>query len=116
MRARHQNRSDAMAWSSFPVFPTDDGWPYPDLPRGFDDPADADEVDLDALELRADPHAFESLDPIEYQLVTRRFGFNGPAMSMKELAHDLGWSHSQTRDVLGAAIDKLRTRLTADTV
>ncbi len=75
-----------MAWSSFPVFPTDDGWPYPDLPGGFDDPAADDEVDLDALELRVDPHAFECLDPTEYELVTRRFGFIGPATSMKDLA------------------------------
>jgi DNA-directed RNA polymerase sigma subunit (sigma70/sigma32) len=47
--------------------------------------------------------------------VTRRYGFHGPATSMKDLAHDLGWSHTRTRDVLGGAIDKLRTRLTADT-
>jgi DNA-directed RNA polymerase sigma subunit (sigma70/sigma32) len=106
-----------MAWSSFPVFPSDDGWPYPDLPAGFEDPAADDEVDLDALELRADPHAFECLDPTEYELVARRFGFNGSdATSMKDLARALGWSHTQTRDVLGCAIDKLRTRLTTDTV
>jgi hypothetical protein len=103
-----------MAWSRFPVFPTDDGWPYPDLPRGFDDPATADEVDLDAPELRADPHCFECLNATEYELVTRRFGFGGPAMSMKDLAHDLGWSHTETREVLGRAIDKMRTRLSAD--
>ncbi len=103
-----------MAWSSFPVFPSDDGWPYPDLPRGFDEPAAVEEIDLDALELRVDPRAFECLDPIEYDLVIRRFGFHGPATSMKDLAHDLGWSHAQTRDVLGGAIDKLRARLTAD--
>jgi hypothetical protein len=103
-----------MAWSSFPVFPTDDGWPYPDLPGGFDDPATDDEVDLDALELRVDPHAFECLDPTEYELVARRFGFIGPVTSMKDLARAHGWSHNQTRDVLGGAIDKLRTRLTTD--
>ena len=104
------------AWSNFPVFPSDDGWPYPDLPQGADDPPTDDDVDLDALELRADPHAFECLNPTEYELVTRRFGLYGPATSMKDLAHDLGWSHAETRDVLGRAIDKLRTRLTADTV
>jgi hypothetical protein len=48
--------------------------------------------------------------------VARRFGFNGPVTSMKDLAHERGWSHTQTRDVLGGAIDKLRTRLTADTL
>jgi hypothetical protein len=35
---------------------------------------------------------------------------------MKTLAHELGWSHSETRDVLGRAIDKLRSRFTADTI
>ena len=54
-----------MAWSSFPVFPSDDGWPYPDLPRGFDDPAADDEVDLDALELRVDP-TFSVAGPDRY--------------------------------------------------
>jgi hypothetical protein len=105
-----------MAWSSFPVFPSDDGWPYPDLPRGVDDPATDDEVDLDALELRADPHAFECLSRAEYELVARRYGLLGRPMSMKELSHDLGWSHTETRDVLGRALDKLRVRLTSDTL
>ena len=102
-----------MAWSSFPVFPSDDGWPYPDA-TGRD--LIADVPDLDALELRADPHAFECLDPTEYELVARRFGFSGAATSMKDLAHERGWSRTQTRDVLGGAIDKLRTRLTTDTL
>jgi DNA-directed RNA polymerase sigma subunit (sigma70/sigma32) len=105
-----------MAWSSLPVFPSDDGWPYPDLPGGVDDPATDDEVDLDALELRADTHAFESLSRAEYELVARRFGLDGPPMSMKELSHDLGCSHTETRDMLGRAIDKLRVRLTPDSV
>jgi hypothetical protein len=48
--------------------------------------------------------------------VARRFGFHGPPMSMKELSHDLGWSHTQTRDALGRAIDKLRVRLTGDSL
>jgi DNA-directed RNA polymerase sigma subunit (sigma70/sigma32) len=105
-----------MAWSSLPVFPSDDGWPYPDLPGGVDDPATDDEVDLDALELRADGHAFECLSPTEYDLVARRFGLHGPPASMKDMSHDLGWSHTETRDVLGRAIDKLRVRLTPDSV
>ena len=91
----------------------DESWPYPDLE---DEQAADDEVDLDALELRADPHAFECLSATEYELVARRFGFNGSATSMKDLAHELGWSHTQTREVLGGAIDKLRTRLTTDTL
>ena len=105
-----------MAWSTLPVFPSDDGWPYPDLPGGVDDPAVDDDIDLDLLELRADPHAFECLNPTEYEVVSRRYGLRGPAMSMKELTRELNFTHAQTRDVLGQAIDKLRIRLTAETM
>ena len=31
---------------------------------------------------------------------------------MKELARELGCTHAEARDVLGGALDKLRTRLT----
>lgn len=103
----------SVAWSTFPVFPSDDGWPYPDTPNGMSDPAADEDVDLDALELRADPHAFECLNAIEYEVVSRRYGFHGEPTSMKELCHEFGWSHAQARDTLGRAIDKLRTRLTS---
>src|SRR2546421_10574693 len=97
MRARHRQRSDAMAWSSFPVFPSDDGWPYPDLPGGFDDPAADDEGDLDALELRADPPAFRCLSATEYELAARRFGCNGSATAMKDPAPQPGSTPAPTR-------------------
>lgn len=101
--------------STYPLFPTDDGWPYPDTPldelgvEGVDD-----NVDLDALELHADPHAFEALTPEERELVARRFGLGCPVESMKTLARTLGCSHAEVRDRLGRAIDKLRARLTLD--
>ncbi len=116
--------------STFPLFPTDDGWPYPDrdgglgvdgqgleadvaaiTPRRFDESSD-DDVDLDAIELRAGGHAFDSLTPEEYLVLSRRFGLAGPPCSMKVIARDLGCSHADARDVLGRAIDKMRTRLT----
>jgi DNA-directed RNA polymerase sigma subunit (sigma70/sigma32) len=103
-----------MPRSTFPLFPSDDGWPYPDLPGGADDPAADDEVDLDLLELRADPHAFADLTPLEYQVVCRRFGIGVDAASMKQLSHELGCTHAETREVLGGAIDKLRARLNSD--
>ncbi|MGH8985535.1 MAG: hypothetical protein ACRDY6_16880 [Acidimicrobiia bacterium] len=104
-----------MARSTFPLFPTDDGWPYPDgasVVLGGTEPVVDEEIDLDALELRADPHAFDTLSPIEYEALSRRFGLHGPPESMKELCHDLGCTHAEARDVLGRAIDKMRTRLT----
>jgi hypothetical protein len=32
---------------------------------------------------------------------------------MKQLAHELGCSHADVREILGRAIDKMRARLTA---
>ncbi len=104
-----------MARSTLPLFPSDDGWPYPDgatpVAGGLEPVAD-DEIDLDALELRADPHAFDALSPTEYDLLCRRFGLHGPPESMKRLAHEVGCSHAEVREQLGRAIDKMRTRLT----
>ncbi len=101
-----------MARSTHPLFPTDDGWPYPDSPA---DEARAtvgdDDIDLDALELQVDPRAFGDLSPVERDAVTRRYGFDCDAESMKELARSLGCSHAEARDHLGRALDKVRSRL-----
>jgi DNA-directed RNA polymerase sigma subunit (sigma70/sigma32) len=95
--------------STFPLFPTDDGWPYPD--GWHEEASDDDDVDLDALELRSGRHAYDSLTPVEYAVLSQRFGLAGPACTMKHIAHDLGCSHAAARDILGTAIDKMRTRL-----
>ncbi|HEX6313074.1 MAG TPA: hypothetical protein VF152_15795 [Acidimicrobiia bacterium] len=105
-----------MARSTFPLFPTDDGWPYPDgasVMLGGAEPVADDEIDLDALELRADPHAFDALSPLEYEALARRFGLHGQPESMKDLCRDLGCTRAEAREVLGSAIDKMRTRLTS---
>lgn len=102
-----------MARSTLPLFPTDDGWPYPDA---SDEPdlVDDTEVDLDALELRADPHAFDSLTPPEREAVVRRFGLDGSEpLPLKLLAPSLGCTRAEARVLLGSAIDKLRVRLTS---
>ena len=52
---------------TLPLFPTDDGWPYPDAAL---EPAVDDDIDLDALELRFDPHAYSDLTELEYFVVT----------------------------------------------
>jgi DNA-directed RNA polymerase sigma subunit (sigma70/sigma32) len=94
--------------STFPLFPTDDGWPYPD---GWREEVSDDDIDLDALELRNGGHAFTSLTPQEYSVLAQRFGLAGPACTMKDIARDLGCSHAAARDILGTAIDKVRTQL-----
>ncbi len=95
---------------TLPLFPSDDGWPYPDV---LTEPAIEDEIDLDALELRADPHAFADLTAAEHFAIEQRFGFGGPPCSMKHLARELGCTHADARALLGGAIDKLRMRLMA---
>jgi hypothetical protein len=103
---------------SLPLYPTDDGWPYPDItpsgppPRNLEPIADG-EVDLDLLELQVDPHAYADLTELEYFAVSWRYGVGatGAPHSMKDLASKLGCSHAEARDVLGSALDKLRRRL-----
>ena len=74
-------------------------------------PHRGDLLDSRPVELRADPHAFDALSPAEYEVLSRRFGLHGPPESMKQLSHGLGYSHAETRELLGRAIDKMRTRL-----
>jgi DNA-directed RNA polymerase sigma subunit (sigma70/sigma32) len=98
--------------STLPLFPSDDGWPYPDV-TGHADPVADDPIDLDALELRVDRHAFADLTEWERFAVVHRYGLDGPPCSMKELAQQLECSHGEARDLLGGALDKLRHRLTS---
>ncbi len=98
-----------MSRSAPPLFPTDEGWPYPD---GVDDRAAPDELDLDALELRADPHAFDDLTDDERTVLGERFGLDGSGpYSMKELSRRLGRPRGEIRETLGRGIDKLRGRV-----
>jgi DNA-directed RNA polymerase sigma subunit (sigma70/sigma32) len=108
---------------SLPLFPTDDGWPYPDIAFSefgasqlgpIEQVAD-DDVDLDLLELRVDPHAYSDLTELEYFAVSWRYGVGDGCAphSMKELASELGCNHAEARTVLGGALDKLRHRLLA---
>jgi hypothetical protein len=100
----------AVSRSTLPLFPSDEGWPYPDG-LGVELVAD-DEPDLDALELRVDPHAFDALTLREREALFRHFGLRGQrALSMKHLAPALGCSRSEARALINSAIEKVRTRL-----
>ncbi len=78
------------------------------------EPALVDEIDLDLLELRVDPHAYCDLTEAEYFAVAWRYGLGGHTdHSMKDLAHELGCSHAEARELLGGALDKLRQRLSS---
>jgi DNA-directed RNA polymerase sigma subunit (sigma70/sigma32) len=91
------------------LFPSDDGWPYPDLGAALDPAADAD--DFDALELLG-PHAFDRLTTGERDALFLHFGLEGrDPHSMKTLGPALGCSRTEARQLLGRAIDKLRVEL-----
>jgi DNA-directed RNA polymerase specialized sigma24 family protein len=101
--------------STHPLFPTDDGWPYPDvdaddrlLRQGY---TVEDDVDLDALQLVANLHAFDGLTVTEREALDRRF-WQGE--SMKDLARSLNCTHAEAALVLGQAVDKVRKRLAPD--
>jgi hypothetical protein len=105
-----------MASSTLPLFPTDEGWPYPDLAdeRFEVDPVADGEPDLDDLDLRIDPHAFAKLDDRERRALFAHFGLDGgEAVAMKGLALRMGCSRREARDLVGSAIDKVRRHLTA---
>ncbi len=92
-----------------PLFPTDDGWPYPD---GNELAGSTDDVDFDALDLHG-VHTFDTLSVPERSLIERRFGLHRPQVSMKELAIEMKCSQRTVRHMLGAALEKLRLQLTA---
>ena len=97
--------------STLPLFPTDDGWPYPDA-AGADIVADA--PDFDALEMLG-PHAYESLTERERNALFSHFGLNGcDPLTMKALGPALGCTRTEAREVLGRAIDKVRLQLSRE--
>lgn len=102
-----------MSRSTLPLFPTDDGWPYPDH-DGVPTRDVVDDVDLDDLELRVDVHAYDDLTDLERAALFRHFGLDhAPAVGMKQLGTTLGCSRAEARLALGSAIDKVRRRLLA---
>jgi hypothetical protein len=113
--ATHQSRGGSseevsMSRSTLPLFPTDEGWPYPDV-VGAEFATD-DEPDLDALELRADRHAYDGLTLLEREALFSHFGLQGRVpLTMKELGPAIGCTRTEARAVLGTAIDKVRMRL-----
>lgn len=95
---------------------SDDSWVYPDedslasfTSHDCEDPTSDD----DYFELRADPNAYAYLSAAEYSIVDRRFGLSGEAESMKDIAAQLGITHSEVRNTLGSALSKMRENMKA---
>ncbi|MEY2571378.1 MAG: hypothetical protein QOE63_1728 [Acidimicrobiaceae bacterium] len=99
------------------IWPSDEGWPYPDAdaPEGdHEDLADADaDTDDDLVSLHAAaPHLLDDLAPLERWVVVARYGLDGrPARTMRAIQHQLGLPRAELRTALGGALDKLRTRV-----
>ena len=94
------------------LWANEDGWPYPDALGDFVDLAG--EADDDLLSVTADNHLFDTLDPIEREVVAARFGLRGHEVrSMKQLRGDLGIPSDDIRSALGSGLEKLRIHLSA---
>ncbi len=92
----------------------DESWIYPDHDSLLDfashdcqDPTNDD----DLLELRTDPFVFASLTPDEFHIINRRYGFDGEGESMKQIAHDLGVTHAEAKEILSNALSKVRDNM-----
>jgi DNA-directed RNA polymerase specialized sigma24 family protein len=101
--------------TTLPLYPTDDGWPYPDV-----DAAEAlltsgyvaeDDIDLDALGLSADRHLFDGLTLHERALLELRYR---DGTSVADLAHWFGCRRSEVVEQLADAVAKVRRRLITD--
>lgn len=93
------------------VWPSEDGWPYPD---GRAELPDLDSnIDEDAIVLRgAGSRLFDLLDPLERQVIMAHYGLDGTApRTMKELHHDMGVPRTELREALAGGLAKLRISL-----
>jgi DNA-directed RNA polymerase sigma subunit (sigma70/sigma32) len=92
------------------VWPSDEGWPYPDtIGEMIDLDAAADD---DVLNVQLALRHLDGLEPLERQLITSRYGIGGtPVRSMKQLHADTGLPRDTLRQALGSGLAKLRDRL-----
>ena len=93
------------------IWPTEDGWPYPDT--GVEEIDFGAEQDDDLLALTVpSSHVFDGLDPLERRVITEHYGLGGCVpRSISELHDELGLSSSDVRHTLGSGLQKLRTQL-----
>ena len=94
------------------LWPSEDGWPYPD--------GELDEIDLaagvddDLLSLRtAGRMMIGQLDALERQVITARFGLDGRGTrSFEQIQATTGLGPARVADVMGSGLAKLRRQLT----
>ncbi len=97
------------------VWPSDDGWPYPDGDGTPDDTTvdPSGELDEEIVSLHAaQEHLFDDLDATERRVVEARFGLGGtPTLTLRELSRELGVPRDDLRLAYGTALGKLREHL-----
>ena len=93
------------------IWPSEDGWPYPDTVGEMID-HDTD-LDDDLVTLRTDQaRLLRCLEPLEREVLTGRFGLDGrPAKSVFDLGRETGLSTTDIELVMGSGLTKLRRRL-----
>lgn len=94
------------------MWPSEDGWPYPDGDLDVVDPAEG--LDDDLLSLRTSGRRLiGSLDAMERQVITARFGLDGRgARSFEQIEATTGLPPARALDVIGSGLAKLRRQLT----
>ena len=94
------------------MWPSEDGWPYPDGGVELVDPAAS--VDDDLLSLRtAGRRMMGDLDAVERQVITARFGLDGRGQrSFEQIQATTGLPPARVLDVMGRGLAKLRSQLT----
>lgn len=94
-------------------YPSEDGWPYPDADDDADEPEIADpaaDVDDDLVSLHALPRRlFDTLEPLEREVLDARFGLEGHALrSIHQLHRQLGATPAELHAALDRGLTKLR--------
>lgn len=95
------------------VWPSEDGWPYPDAEIDVADRTEV-EVDDDLFCVRSGRASlFRGLDALERQVITARFGLDGARpRSLEEIQNSTGLLPSETLQAMGSGLAKLRSQLT----
>ncbi|HZT68036.1 MAG TPA: hypothetical protein VFA11_19795 [Acidimicrobiales bacterium] len=93
------------------IWPSEDGWPYPDVDDDVVDPDWSEDDDL--MSLRVTPAGLMSgLDSDERDVITARFGLDGrPPRSLKQIEAATGMAPGDLRHLMGSGLAKLRTQL-----
>lgn len=95
------------------VWPSEDGWPYPDAEVDLIDPTmPGEDDDLLFLRMRG-RRVLGSLNAMERQVITARLGLDGRGVrSFEQIQATTGLPPSRAVDVMGAGLAKLRRQLT----